>query len=75
VFARLLDVVPYEQLAGLIGSSRIWLGIFGTSGKAQRVIPKVLDPLAMGKPLITADMPAVRCSSTACTPGPGARRS
>jgi glycosyltransferase involved in cell wall biosynthesis len=58
---RFMSAVPYERLAELMASSRVCLGIFGTSGQARRVIPnKVFDALAMAKPLITADTPAVR---------------
>lgn len=53
--------VPYEQLAKFIREADACLGIFGTSGKAMRVIPnKVYQILAAGRPLITADTPAIR---------------
>ncbi len=51
----------YRNLSYRIARSEICLGIFSTEAKAQRVIPcKVFNILAMGKPLITADTPAVR---------------
>lgn len=56
-----LPRVPYEQLPELLGSHDVALGIFGTSGKAQRVIPnKVFDALATGRPVLTADTSAAR---------------
>jgi glycosyltransferase involved in cell wall biosynthesis len=56
-----LPWVEYEQLPAEIHSAGCALGIFGTSEKAQRVIPnKAFQALACGAPLITADTPAAR---------------
>jgi glycosyltransferase involved in cell wall biosynthesis len=53
--------IPYEKLINYIADSDVCLGIFGASGKSLRVIPnKVYQILAAGKPLITADTPAIR---------------
>ncbi len=50
-----------EELRTRIARAAVCLGIFGTSNKAQRVIPtKAYVALAMAKPLITADSPAAR---------------
>jgi glycosyltransferase involved in cell wall biosynthesis len=53
--------VEYEQLPNELRHSGCALGIFGTSGKARRVIPnKAFQSLACGTPLVTADTPAAR---------------
>jgi glycosyltransferase involved in cell wall biosynthesis len=53
--------LEYEQLPDEIRSTACVLGIFGTSAKAQRVIPnKAFQALACGAPLVTADTPAAR---------------
>jgi len=56
-----LEDLPYEKLLEKINQSDICLGIFGDTQKAQRVISnKVYDCVAMKKPVITADTPAIR---------------
>jgi glycosyltransferase involved in cell wall biosynthesis len=51
-----MDRVPYQQLAKYMAESDVCLGIFGTTIKAQWVIPnKVYEALAMARPVITAD--------------------
>jgi len=50
-----------QELHTRICEADVCLGIFGTSGKAKRVIPgKAFLALAMGMPLITGDSPAAR---------------
>jgi glycosyltransferase involved in cell wall biosynthesis len=61
--------VRYDELIHRIHQADLCLGIFGTSGKALRVIPnKVYQVLAAGRALITADTPAAR---ELLSPGPG----
>ncbi len=53
--------VDYEELKSYIHAADICLGIFGTSGKASRVIPnKVFQIVSCGKAFITRDSPAIR---------------
>jgi glycosyltransferase involved in cell wall biosynthesis len=53
--------VEYERLPDELHRASVALGIFGTSCKAQRVIPnKTFHALACGTPLVTADSPAAR---------------
>ena len=53
--------VDYEQLPEELHRAGGALGIFGTSEKAQRVIPnKAFQALACGAPLVTADTPGAR---------------
>jgi glycosyltransferase involved in cell wall biosynthesis len=53
--------IEYDELPAAIHASGCALGVFGTSAKAQRVIPnKAFQALACGAPLVTADTPAAR---------------
>jgi glycosyltransferase involved in cell wall biosynthesis len=53
--------VDYGRLPNELHAAGCALGVFGTSEKAQRVIPnKAFQALACGVPLITADTPAAR---------------
>lgn len=50
---------PLAELPARLAKADLFLGIFGTSGKALRVIPnKVYQGLALGRPIITAATPA-----------------
>ena len=56
-----LPWVEYVRLPAELHRAGCALGIFGTSAKAQRVIPnKAFQALACGTPLVTADTPAAR---------------
>lgn len=56
-----IGLVDKKELALKISQSDVCLGIFGTSDKARRVIPnKVYECVAMKKPVISADTPAIR---------------
>jgi glycosyltransferase involved in cell wall biosynthesis len=67
------------DLAARVQAADVCLGIFGTTDKAARVIPyKVLGSLALGRPVVTRDSPAIREllvnreSALLCAPGDGA---
>lgn len=56
-----LEWVDYEKLVEYLADCDVALGIFGTSDKAQRVIPnKVYQILLANRPLVTSDTPAAR---------------
>jgi len=58
---RRIPWIAYDQLFQTITEADLCCGIFGTSEKANRVIPnKVYQILAMSKPLITGDTAAIR---------------
>ncbi len=53
--------IEYELLPAEIQRAGCSLGIFGTTGKARRVIPnKAFQAIACAAPLVTADTPAAR---------------
>lgn len=56
-----IDMMSSEDLRTEIAKSDIVLGLFGNTPKTPLVIPnKVYEALAMKKPVITADTPAIR---------------
>ncbi len=58
---RFEDWVAYEQLPARLAAADVALGIFGTTSKAKMVIPtKVYQAAACGRPVVTADTPALR---------------
>ena len=53
--------MPSEELPELVASQHVCLGIFGTTEKAQRVVPtKVYQGLAVGNVVVTSDTPPQR---------------
>ena len=58
---ELTEALPVWRLRARVIAADVCLGVFGTSGKAARVVPnKVYDALAAGRPLVTEDSPAAR---------------
>lgn len=52
--------VDRARLQELLAQSQLVAGVFGSSGKAQRVVPfKLVHALAAGRPVLTAATPAV----------------
>lgn len=73
------DWIPYEGLPQRIRQSDVVLGVFGSSAKARMVVPnKVYQAAQVGRPIVTADTPAIRevfrpgTSIIAVEPEPGA---
>lgn len=73
---RMVDRLPLGDLHGRLATADLTLGVFGTTAKAQRVVPnKVYDALALGRPVLTGDTPAIRAEFAVdeelavCTPG------
>ncbi|MBN2071310.1 MAG: glycosyltransferase [Candidatus Krumholzibacteriota bacterium] len=55
------EYVRPDKLSQLIRDHHLVLGIFGTTPKTELVIPnKVFQGIASGRPVITADTPAIR---------------
>ena len=55
------DYMPYEQLAENMAQADVCLGMFGNRDRAKRTGAfKVVEGMAMRKPIITADTPAMR---------------
>jgi glycosyltransferase involved in cell wall biosynthesis len=58
---ELTGLLPLEEIPRQIASASLCLGIFGTTPKAGRVVPnKLYECLAVGRPVVTGDTPAIR---------------
>ncbi len=56
-----VEPIPLADLPLEIASATLCLGIFGATDKAHRVIPnKLFQCLAVGRPVLTAETPALR---------------
>ncbi len=58
---QFIDPIPKPELVYELAQASLCLGIFGTTPKADRVIPhKVFEGLACGRPVLTGDSDAIR---------------
>jgi glycosyltransferase involved in cell wall biosynthesis len=58
---ELVGTLPLAAIPDEIAKATLCLGIFGTTPKAGRVVPnKLFECLAVGRPVITGDTPAIR---------------
>jgi glycosyltransferase involved in cell wall biosynthesis len=58
---ELVGRLPLERIPDEIAAATLCLGVFGTSGKAGRVVPnKVYECVAVGRPVLTGDTAAAR---------------
>lgn len=58
---ELVDRVDRRTLRRLLADAHVCLGIFGTTGKATRVVPnKVYDGMSLARAVVTADTEAAR---------------
>lgn len=58
---KFFDYMPYEKLAELMAEADVCLGAFGNTQKAKMTyIFKIVEAMAMKKPVITGDSPALR---------------
>lgn len=61
VNVNFIDFMPYQQLAEQINKADICLGMFGDTDKAMHCSAfKIVEGMAMKKPVITGDTPALR---------------
>jgi glycosyltransferase involved in cell wall biosynthesis len=57
------DWLPYDRLGELVAGHDVVLGIFGGTGKAQRVVPgKAYQAACAARAVVTADTPAARAA-------------
>lgn len=58
---ELVGLVPLQQVPKEIAAAELVLGVFGTSTKADNVVPnKLYECLAVGRPVLTGDTEAIR---------------